>query len=150
MRTGDLMPMGGVGGIVEADETFIGKKDGATVRRGPSHKRVVLSLVERGGSARSFHIEKVSKAVIGPIVKANIDRETHLMTDEAAQYISIGKEFAQHGSVDHSREEYAYRDRRTGVVIGVNCAEGYFSIFKRGMHLSALQGEALAPLSRRV
>lgn len=55
------------------------------------------------------------------------------MTDEAGQYVNIGKEFAKHGSVDHSREEYAYRDRRTGVVIGVNCAEGYFSIFKRGM-----------------
>ena len=35
--------------------------------------------------------------------------------------------------VDHSREEYSYRDRVTGTVIGVNCAEGYFSIFKRGM-----------------
>lgn len=133
MRTGDLSPMGGAGFIVEADETFIGRKDGATVGRGPSHKRVVLSLVQRGGAARSFHIEKVSKAVIDPIVKANIDRESHLMTDEAAQYVRLGKEFANHGSVDHSREEYAYKDRKTGVVIGINTAEGYFSIFKRGM-----------------
>ena len=55
------------------------------------------------------------------------------MTDEANQYTQVGKEFAAHGKVDHSREEYAYKDRVTGETIGVNCAEGYFSIFKRGM-----------------
>ena len=54
MRTGALAPMGGAGSIVEADETFIGRKDGTEVRRGVAHKRAVLTLVERGGSARSF------------------------------------------------------------------------------------------------
>src|SRR3989441_752582 len=29
MRSGELAPMGGAGGIVEADETFIGRKDGS-------------------------------------------------------------------------------------------------------------------------
>ncbi len=55
------------------------------------------------------------------------------MTDEAAQYTQVGKVFAGHGKVDHSREEWAYRDRATGTLITVNTAEGYFSIFKRGM-----------------
>jgi len=55
------------------------------------------------------------------------------MTDEGNQYTQLGKEFANHGKVDHSREEYAYFDRKTGKTISVNCAEGYFSIFKRGM-----------------
>ncbi len=55
------------------------------------------------------------------------------MTDEANQYTQLGKECANHSKVDHSREEYAYRDRKTNIIIGVNCAEGYFSIFKRGM-----------------
>jgi len=56
------------------------------------------------------------------------------MTDEAGHYISIGKQFSKHSSVDHSRGEYAYTDRKTGVSIGVNTVEGYFSIFKRGMY----------------
>jgi hypothetical protein len=56
-----------------------------------------------------------------------------LMTDEAGQHIRLGREFAKHSSVDHSREEYAYTDRKTGVSIGVNTAEGFFTIFKRGM-----------------
>src|ERR1022692_4621302 len=49
MASGGLAPMGGNGAPVEADETFIGKKEGAKVKRGVGHKRVVLSLVERGG-----------------------------------------------------------------------------------------------------
>ena len=55
------------------------------------------------------------------------------MTDEAGHYIKVGKEFADHGRVDHSREEYAYTDRVTGTVISTNTVEGYYSIFKRGM-----------------
>src|SRR5208283_2240191 len=107
MRDGALAPMGGAGGIVEVDETFIGRKQGmAKGNTGGKHKNAVLTLVERGGSARSFHVENISKAGIIPIVKANIDRETHLMTDEAGHYITVGKEFASHQSVDHSRDEY--------------------------------------------
>jgi len=79
MRSGALAPMGGEGEIV--DETFIGRKEGAEVRRGASHKNVVLSLIERGGEARSFHVQSTKKEDIIPIVKANIAKETHVMTD---------------------------------------------------------------------
>ena len=82
MRSGPLAPMGGAGSIVEIDETFIGRKEGAEVRRGGAHKNIVLSLVQRGGSARSFHVETTKKEDIIPIVKANIAKETHVMTDE--------------------------------------------------------------------
>ena len=67
------------------------------------HKNAVLTLVERGGSARSFHVESVSAKDIGPIVHDNIARESHLMTDEAKYYTKIGAHFASHHSVDHSR-----------------------------------------------
>jgi hypothetical protein len=55
------------------------------------------------------------------------------MTDEAARYAKLGDEFAEHHAVDHSRGEYGYTDRRTGVKINTNTLEGYYSIFKRGM-----------------
>jgi transposase-like protein len=84
MRDGSLAPMGGAGGIAEIDETFIGRKEGVEVRRGwAHHKNTVLTLVERGGAARSFHIAEATKEEIAPIVRANIARESHLMTDEA-------------------------------------------------------------------
>ena len=55
------------------------------------------------------------------------------MTDEAAIYAKLGEHFASHDFVDHSREEYAYRDRATNLIVSVNMAEGFYSVFKRGM-----------------
>jgi transposase-like protein len=134
MREGGLAPMGGAGSIVEVDETFFGRKQGVKPKRGwVHHKSTVLTLVERGGSARSFHVESVRQEDVLPIIRANLDRESHVMTDEAARYSKLGDEFAKHDAVDHSREEYAYHDRKTGTLIGTNTVEGYYSIFKRGM-----------------
>jgi transposase-like protein len=133
MRDGALSPMGGDGGVVEIDETYIGRKDGFEVKRGFGHKNAVFTLVERGGSARSFHVTDATKDTILPIIRENIDRESHLMTDEANRYSKIGSEFAKHDVVDHSRGEYGYTDRETGAKINTNTIEGYYSIFKRGM-----------------
>jgi transposase-like protein len=133
MRTGGLAPMGGEGAIVEIDETYIGKKEGVEKRRGGAHKNIVLSLIERGGEARSFHVDSTKKEDIIPILKANIDRETHVMTDKSNTYSGLGNDFAKHDVVDHSRKEYSYTDRLSGVKIGINSAEGYYSVFKRGM-----------------
>jgi transposase-like protein len=133
MRQGDLAPMGGAGSIVEADETFIGLKERKEIKRGVGHKRAVLTLVERGGSARSFHIDAAKVSEIVPIVRANLDRETHLMTDEAAHYRRVGKEFKRHDKVEHGRGEYGYTDRKTKTKVNTNTVEGYYSIFKRGM-----------------
>jgi transposase-like protein len=134
MRVGGLAPMGGEGLIVEIDETYIGRKEGVAKKRaGGSHKNAVLTLVERGGSARSFHIDSVTKAEIIPIIKANIAKETRIMTDEAGTYTKIGQEFASHQKVDHSRDEYAYYDKKTDTTVSTNTIEGFYSIFKRGM-----------------
>lgn len=134
MRAGDLSPpMGGVGAVVEIDETFQGRKEGAEVKRGYGHKNVILSLVERGGEVRSFHVESTRRQDIIPIVKANIDRETHVMSDESNTYTKLGRHFAKHSSVDHSREEWGYTDRKNGEKININSAESYYSVFKRGM-----------------
>ncbi len=72
MRDGGLAPLGAGGKIVEADETYFGKKDVVTKRtkRGrPSHgsQRSVVALVERGGEVRSFHVENADKATVNTI-----------------------------------------------------------------------------------
>ncbi len=133
MKSSSLTPMGGAGEIVEVDETYIGKKKGVPVKRGAGHKHAVLTLVERGGSARSFHLDGVKKADVMPIIDANLSRKTHVMTDEANIYGDLGDTFAAHHAVDHSREEYAYTDHETGERVHTNTVEGYYSIFKRGM-----------------
>lgn len=127
MRVLKMEPMGGAGKVVEADETFIGRVEGEPVRRGVGHKNAVLTLVERGGSARSFHVDSASVANIAPIVRENIRRESRLHTDEARYYREVGAEFAAHETVNHVHEEYARGDVTT------NTVEGYYSVFKRGM-----------------
>ena len=85
MRVGGLAPLGGSGKAVESDETFIGRLEGQPKRRGGggrAHKNTVLTLVERRGSARSFHVDGSRFADIAPIVRENIKRETTLMTRE--------------------------------------------------------------------
>src|ERR1700732_1664136 len=83
MRAGGLAPMGGPGGIVEADETFIGCKEGSIKRRGHGHKNAVLSLVDRKSKqVRSFHIDGTSAADVMPIIRKNVAKETAIMTDE--------------------------------------------------------------------
>jgi transposase-like protein len=128
MRDGTLAPMGGQGKAVEVDETYIGKQAGHEQHKGAHHKNIIMTLVERGGSARSFHIDSFGVSRVLPIIRQNIRRESRFMTDAAQQYIGIGKEFPEHGRVEHTVGEY-FR----GPDIHTNTVEGYYSIFKRGM-----------------
>jgi transposase-like protein len=128
MRPTSLTPMGGAGKTVEVDETYIGKQEGHAGFGGSAHANMVLTLVERGGPARSFHTDGHSLATIVPIVRQNVRRESHFMTDAALHYRAVGKEFASHNTVHHEQEEYV----RDGYIHS-NTVEGYYSIFKRGM-----------------
>jgi transposase-like protein len=135
-RSGELAPMGGDGGDVEVDETFVGRDPDA--RPTPKHahaswpeKIKILSLIDRNnGRAKSFVVDSLSAENVRPIIRQNISKEARLMTDEAKRYVKIGREFAAHGTVDHSKDEYISSDDSS---IHVNNLEGFFSIFKRGM-----------------
>lgn len=125
MRSGNLVPLGGSGKIVEADETFIGNRKGAKKTHGYRHKMKVLSLVERGGEVRSRVLKTLGQPEISQIIKRNVHRETRLMTD-SAPYYRKGVGIERHELVNHDIE-YVRGDVHT------NTLEGYYSIFKRGM-----------------
>jgi transposase-like protein len=140
MRRGglDMPPMGGPGQIVEVDEAYHGTVDEARVskqrqgrpyklRKHIGQKRAIVSLVERGGSVRSFHVPTADAATVAKIVRENVHKESRLQTDESKLYIAVGRDFAAHETVNHAAKEYARGDVTT------NTVEGYFSIFKRGM-----------------
>lgn len=131
MRSGDLAPMGGAGGIVEVDETFIGREPGVTKKAAYHHKMKVLTLVDReSGQARSMVVDDLRAATLTPILEENLAKEARVMTDEAAHYNRLRDNFAEHGVVRHKWEEYVRHDKPH---IHTNTIEGYFSIFKRGM-----------------
>lgn len=131
----DVTPNGQLGddrGPVEVDETYwgnVGKhKPGA---RGGDHKMKVVSLVDRNGEKRSFHVTNVNAETLRPIMQKHIDAGAALMTDEAAVYNPIGKGFASHDSVNHGREEYVNRIRPW---IHTQTVESSFAILKRGLY----------------
>src|SRR5437899_6103501 len=73
MRVVGVEPMGGAGEIVEIDETFIGRQEGAPKKPQIGHpsayRNSVLSLVTRDGSVRSFHVEGVTSGQLLPIIR---------------------------------------------------------------------------------
>jgi transposase-like protein len=146
MRYGGFTPpMGSDGGVVEIDETIYGRaashpkgrkekvKGKTNVRiTNSAHKNVILTLVERGGSVRSFHIEGSTVGQVIPIVLGNVAKEAAVMTDKAQLYSRRLGDFASHDRVDHSKGEYV-RYETGRALIHTNTVENYFSVFKRGM-----------------
>ncbi|WP_404334774.1 IS1595 family transposase [Sphingomonas sp. MMS12-HWE2-04] len=131
MISNDETPMGGDGGMVEVDETYIGRVPGES-RMAIHNKNKVISLVERAtGRATSIVFTgNFSAASIAPILAKHVSPEARLMTDGAHMYKTAGKAFSAHYFVDHTRGEYV---KRADATIHTNTIEGFFGIFKRGM-----------------
>jgi transposase-like protein len=112
-----------MGGIVEADETYIGGK----AKRGVDNKTPVVSLVERKGRVRSFPVAYVTAGNLKRILQGNVAASAQIMTDQFSSYTGIGKHFASHETVNHSVHEWKRGQAHT------NTVEGYFSLLKRGI-----------------
>jgi len=126
--TDDGSPLGGPGMVIESDEAFVGgfKKKRLSGKVAP--KKKIVTLVERGGRARSFHITHIDHTNIRAALVTNAHRSSVLMTDDARFYNSIGREFAAHGTTLHSNREFSRGDGHHS-----NTAENFFSILKRGV-----------------
>jgi transposase-like protein len=134
-------PLGGAGKVVEADETYIGKKDGKRKHPGAggyAHKRTVLSLVERGGKIRSFKLGSPSRQEVGAAIRDNVDPTSVLHTDGSKLYHGLAMT-AGHEAVDHAKG-YVRKSKIKNVGgvkdwpdVHTNTLEGFFSVFKRGM-----------------
>ena len=149
---GSAGPLGGSGKVVEVDETYFGRKEGSEPASGPwlfssdrgwhreragrtMPKIPLITLVERGGRARSIQADNITARTLRAAVLGNADTKSELMTDELKAYRNIGKRFTSHDTVKHSEEEYArYEKTEDGKrLVTTNTVEGYFSVFKRGM-----------------
>lgn len=128
---GSEPPLGGEGKVVEADETELGGSHKS--RRKPRKDNLkFVSLVERGGRVRSRVITGADKPIsldIHDALYRNVHVATTLHTDGAKHYkYSLFRD--THEAVDHNKEYV--REGKAGKV-HTNSAEGYFSIFKRGL-----------------
>src|SRR5438094_653507 len=68
-----------------------------------SNKAAVVSLVERGGSVRSRHVEHVTAKNLKPIIKQVLAEDAHVMTDSgtALEGALMGR---KHDQVNHTAE----------------------------------------------
>jgi len=113
---------------VEVDETYWGNKGKhAPGARSFHHQMKIVSLVERDGEKRSFHVASVNGATLRPIMKGMIAQKARLMTDQAGVYEKIGPEFQSHEVVNHTLKEYSRGDVTT------NAVESSFALLKRGL-----------------
>ena len=157
MTDTDPAPLGGEGKTVEADETFYGYREGGPKwilhpqfgwqrDRGSSQRMTIVTLVERGGAARSVHVEDLKASTLRAAVLNNADTKSKLMTDERHTYEAIGRRFAGHGTVNHGAEEYVRGEipceQRRGLFLNLQTRNDW--------HLSALRRATPSPLSRRV
>lgn len=120
-------------GKVEVDETSWGgrprkklksKKEAAAFREA---KTTVLGMVERGGRVRVRVIASRRGEPLSGAVRANVNPDAILFTDDWMAYKPLSREYAGHRVINHSAGEYVIGDLYT------NTIEGFFGNLKTGM-----------------
>jgi transposase-like protein len=106
-----LPDLGKLGGIVEADECFVGGRisnmhqskraelGGKT--RGVKGKAIVVGMVERGGRVRAQVVVERTKPVLHELIAKNVDAGATLVTDEWGGYSGAQLD---HAVINHAME----------------------------------------------
>lgn len=135
LKENEPQMIGGDGVIVEVDETYVGgkiknmsntkrKEIKEKIRGINDNKSVVMGYLERSNKVR-FEV-LCRDCLIKDEVAENVDPASVLMTDSSSAYANIGKKYAHHGVVDHSKKEFV-RDE----IYHTNTIEGSFSLLDR-------------------
>lgn len=146
--------VGGNGETVEVDETYIGGVRPGKRGRGAAGKTIVVGMMERDGEIMTKVVPNVRKSTLQPIIEANVEKGSHVNTDELRSYSGLHLRGYRHQTVDHGAGEYVGFDGAT-----VNGIESYWSMLKRGIngthihvsgkHLSKYLGEFEFRYNRR-
>jgi transposase-like protein len=121
-------------GTVEADETYVGGKQRKMRGRETafSNKMPVFTLVERDGRARSFHVKRVTADNLMSVMKENIEKNSHVVTDDFASYMHVKNIWPMHSVIRHT--EGVYSKMGPWGKVHTNTVEGFFGILKRGIY----------------
>ena len=123
-----------LGGIIEADETFIGgktkRKPGGKRKThgGPQkHMKPVLGMIQRKGKVITKVIEAPLREFVMPLLKSHVSKDSTVVTDGSQAYFPAKKHFSKHMIMSHS----------TGImkrgIYHTNSIEGYWSQLKRAI-----------------
>src|SRR6266478_4476632 len=124
---------GMLSGVVEMDETYIGGKATGSRKTGrsrDSNKTCVVSLVERGGKARSLVLDRVTSENLHGAIMEHVQDRSIVCTDDFMAYRNMPKIFT-HKPVKHSAREYVRKEK--DFKVHTNTVESKFSLLKRGI-----------------
>jgi transposase-like protein len=119
-------------GDVEVDETAWGGRPRRKLTRQEGHefrerKTTVLGMVERGGRIKLRVIAARRGEPLSGAVRANVNPEAVLFTDDWRPYRPLRREYKGHRVINHSTGAYVEGDIHT------NTIEGFFGNLKTGM-----------------
>jgi len=120
-------------GHVEIDETLLGGRISRAKGNPRDNKTMILGMKERGGRMVTEVIPDASTPTLKRAVLENIPPKTIISTDEWKGYNLLTAYDYQHGTVNHSEEEWAVTDASTGVRHHVQHVESFWGLFKRSV-----------------
>jgi hypothetical protein len=128
-----------LGGTIEIDEFFLGGRQKKPLDAQPSGrgrkgqkqttKKPVLAMVQRprdikagelAGEARAAIVADRSAIEAEQVFENEVEPEAYIMSDKAKAFIAVGKGFAVHDTVCHSKQEYVRGPVHTNSVEGFN------------------------------
>ncbi len=71
-------------GVIEADETYVGRKYDKRRKRAKYDKAPVFGVIERGGRVRAAHLEQANRHQVFQEIKSTVAPEAKIMTDESS------------------------------------------------------------------
>jgi transposase-like protein len=138
MQCGSFVKLGGGGGHVEVDETYIGgkarfmhkskraKMTAPGMPKGAANKAIVAGFFERDTrKVRTLVIPDREKSTFHAMVKEHVELGSRLSTDDCHSYWGLDKEYV-HQIVDHA-------ERYVDGQIHTNSLENFWSLLKRGL-----------------
>ena len=115
-------------GVVEVDETLVGRKRRGVGTGNRTGKTWVAGAVQRGGEVRIEAVPNIKRATLHAFIARNTRPDTEaIYTDELKSYLGIAYHDTRHETVKHSEEEWVVGDVHT------NSVEGVWSLLKRSI-----------------
>jgi hypothetical protein len=88
---------------------------------------VIIEAISKPQSQKFVIPGRTVGKTLKPIIREQVEKDRHLVTNEMGAYKDLDKEFDNHSTVCHSQNEYVRGP------IYTNTIENYFSILKRGL-----------------